>query len=72
MFQCCMQSLCSYYQPILSTDGNHYFDEKKPSKVRVLYLADSNHQWKYGHPFDFDFSKIDTADFYSLPKILAN
>ena len=24
----------------------------------VLYLADSNHQWKYGNPLDIDFSKI--------------
>jgi hypothetical protein len=25
----------------------------------VLYLADSNHDWKYGNPLDIDFSKID-------------
>jgi len=24
----------------------------------VLYLADSNHEWKYGHPLEIDFSKI--------------
>ena len=24
----------------------------------VLYLADSNHSWKYGYPLDIDFSKI--------------
>jgi hypothetical protein len=24
----------------------------------VLYLADSNHEWKYGNPIDIDFSKI--------------
>lgn len=24
----------------------------------VLYLADSNHAWKYGNPLDIDFSKI--------------
>lgn len=23
----------------------------------VLYLADSNHQWKYGHPLDVDFNE---------------
>jgi len=34
-----------------------YFD-KKPEKLDVLYLADSNHQWKYGYPLDFDFSKV--------------
>ena len=45
----------------------HYFDEKKPSKVRVLYLADSNHQWKYGHPFDFDFSKIKKLQLLTHP-----
>ena len=44
----------------------HYF-EKKPSKVRVLYLADSNHQWKYGHPLDFDFSKIKKLQLLTHP-----
>lgn len=24
----------------------------------ILYLADSNHAWKYGNPLDIDFSKI--------------
>ena len=23
--------------------------------MRVHYLADSNHQWKYGHPFHIDY-----------------
>ena len=36
----------------------HYF-EKKPDKLDVLYLSDSNHQWKYGYPLDFNFSNID-------------
>ena len=28
----------------------HYFDGKNPTKLNVLYLADSNHQWKWGNP----------------------
>tara|TARA_B100001564_G_scaffold351843_1_gene358301 strand:- start:6952 stop:7704 length:753 start_codon:yes stop_codon:yes gene_type:complete len=26
------------------------------NKLEVTYLADSNHQWKYGHPLDVDFA----------------
>ena len=35
--------------------------------MRVLYLADSNHQWKYGHPFDCDFSKIKKLQLLTHP-----
>ena len=35
----------------------HYFNEDKPEELRVHYLADSNHQWKYGHPMHIDYSK---------------
>ena len=45
----------------------HYFDENKPNRLRVLYLADSNHQWKYGHPLDFDFSKIKKLQLLTHP-----
>ena len=24
----------------------------------MTYLADSNHQWKYGYPIQFDFEKV--------------
>ena len=33
----------------------HYFDGEKPKNLRIHYLADSNHQWKYGHPFHIDY-----------------
>ena len=33
----------------------HYFADKKPDHLRVNYLADSNHQWKYGHPIHLDY-----------------
>ena len=36
----------------------HYFDGNKPNDLRVHYLADSNHQWKYGYPIQFDFEKV--------------
>ena len=35
----------------------HYFKENKPEDFRVHYLADSNHQWKYGHPQHTDYTK---------------
>jgi|TARA_R110000744_G_scaffold41290_1_gene93435 hypothetical protein len=44
----------------------HYFDEK-PNKVNVLYLADSNHEWKYGYPLDYDFSKINKLQLLTHP-----
>lgn len=36
-----------------------YHEGNTPDNLPVTYLADSNHQWKYGHPYDFDLSKID-------------
>ena len=44
----------------------HYFDEK-PDNINVLYLADSNHEWKYGYPLDYDFSKIDKLQLLTHP-----
>ena len=39
-------------------DFFHYFSGKKPEDLRVHYLADSNHEWKYGHPFHIDYWDI--------------
>ena len=33
----------------------HYFEGKKPQNLRVHYLADSNHKWKYGHPIQINY-----------------
>ena len=33
----------------------HYFSGDKPEDIRVHYLADSNHDWKYGHPLYVDY-----------------
>ena len=44
----------------------HYFDEK-PDKLDVLYLSDSNHDWKFGYPLDFDFSKVDKLQLLTHP-----
>ena len=30
----------------------HFFQGPKPAHLRVKYVADSNHQWKWGHPLD--------------------
>jgi len=35
-----------------------YTSNFNPYELPVLYLADSNHEWKYGHPLNIDFSKI--------------
>ena len=43
-----------------------YFDEK-PDKLDVLYLADSNHNWKYGYPLDFDLSKVNKLQLLTHP-----
>ena len=43
-----------------------YFDEK-PDKLDVLYLADSNHQWKYGYPLDYDFSEVNKLQILTHP-----
>ena len=43
-----------------------YFDDK-PDKIDVLYLADSNHEWKYGYPLDFDFTKINKLQLLTHP-----
>ena len=45
----------------------HYYKNKKPSKLNVIYLADSNHKWKYGYPLDFDFSKVDKLQLLTHP-----
>jgi hypothetical protein len=48
----------------INTNGNkffHYFKGDgivKPEELGVTYLADSNHQWKWGDPKEVDFSKI--------------
>ena len=39
-------------------DFFHYFDGDKPEELRVHYLADSNHQWKYGYPLHVDFWEL--------------
>ena len=36
-------------------DFFHYFTGDRPEELRVHYLADSNHEWKYGHPFHVDY-----------------
>jgi|TARA_Y100001970_G_scaffold10828_1_gene12706 hypothetical protein len=44
----------------------HFFD-KRPESLDILYLADSNHKWKYGYPLDFDFSKINKLQLLTHP-----
>tara|TARA_R100000030_G_scaffold99878_1_gene91716 strand:- start:5474 stop:6208 length:735 start_codon:yes stop_codon:yes gene_type:complete len=44
----------------------HFFEEK-PKSLEILYLADSNHKWKYGYPLDFNFSKINKLQLLTHP-----
>ena len=44
-----------------------YFFDETPSSLEILYLADSNHKWKYGYPLDFDFSKINKLQLLTHP-----
>ena len=44
-----------------------YFFEQRPKSLEMLYLADSNHKWKYGYPLDFDFSKINKLQLLTHP-----
>ena len=44
----------------------HFF-ESRPESLEILYLADSNHKWKYGYPLDFDFSKINKLQLLTHP-----
>ena len=36
----------------------HYFQGSSPEKLRVYYVGDSNHKWKYGYPLELDFNKV--------------
>ena len=45
----------------------HYFQGEKPNELRVHYVADSNHKWKYGHPLDLDFSKVNKLQLLTHP-----
>ena len=45
----------------------HYFQGEKPNELRVHYVADSNHKWKYGHPLDLDFSKVNRIQLLTHP-----
>ncbi len=44
----------------------HFFEDK-PETLEILYLADSNHKWKYGYPLDFDFSKLSKLQLLTHP-----
>ena len=44
----------------------HFFEDK-PESLEILYLADSNHKWKYGYPLDFNFSKINKLQLLTHP-----
>ena len=45
----------------------HYFSGGEPDELRVHYLADSNHMWKYGHPLDLDFNEVSKLQLLTHP-----
>ena len=36
----------------------HYYETEKPKKLRVRYIADSSHLWKYGYPTETYHKKL--------------
>ena len=44
----------------------HYFQGETPD-LNVTYLADSNHQWKYGHPVTIDFNSVSKLQLNTHP-----
>ena len=45
----------------------HYFKGNTPKKLRVYYIADSNHKWKYGHPLELNFNKVNKIQLLTHP-----
>lgn len=45
----------------------HYFNGERPEDLRVHYLADSNHMWKYGHPLDLNLDKVNKLQLLTHP-----
>ena len=46
---------------LINAYGNLYFHSYKdrtPKSLRVKYISDSNHMWKYGHPLTANNSKL--------------
>jgi len=44
-----------------------YYDNTPDTQLDVTYLADSNHQWKYGHPLETDFTNINKLQLNTHP-----
>jgi len=45
----------------------HYYDEIQPKKLRVKYIADSNNNWKYGHPLNLNVDEVDKLQLLTHP-----
>jgi len=45
----------------------HYFSGEKPKSLNVNYIADSNHAWKYGSPFDLNLKKVNKLQLLTHP-----
>jgi len=38
------------------------------SDITVKYMSDSDHEWRYGHPLEFEFGKYDTVQILMHPE----
>ena len=45
----------------------YFCKENIPEELPVTYLADSNHQWKWGYPMHLDFNKISKLQLNTHP-----
>jgi hypothetical protein len=53
---------------IINTYDKKYFHLTNDLKnLNVTYLADSQHKWNYGHPFDLDFTKTNKLQLLTHP-----
>ena len=67
--------LLSWYLQVpglINCNGEKYFHyynniRNKPEQLNVTYLSDSNHEWKFGHPIQIDFSKVNKLQLNTHP-----
>jgi hypothetical protein len=45
----------------------HYYDGRRPEKLNVYYISDSQHRWDYGHPINLIKNNIDKMQILMHP-----
>ena len=65
--------LLSWYvqvEDLINCNGRLFFQYEEgplPEDLNVTYLSDSNHVWKFGHPFNLNFNKVKILDVVMHP-----